>query len=457
MRIKICVKLACKQIFILISHKSPIREQLHPKGQTMETKHLRSGFTTGTCASAAAKAAAVFLLTGNQAETVTLTLPSGTEGSWSPVPCEEMEYEGFFKVRKDAGDDPDVTNGTWVCAGVFPITRGRLEFLKEQGKGYWLERYPDLYINGGTGIGLATKPGLSCPPGHYAINPVPRMAILDEVWQVCRQAAYEGCLEVRVSIPEGECLSKKTFNPRLGIEGGISVLGTSGIVKPMSEEALLETIRLDIHMKAAAGEKILLLAPGNYGETFLKESMDVPLGAAVLCSNFVGNTVDVLVEEKISKILFVGHIGKLIKVSAGVKNTHSRYGDGRMQQMAELTRQAAPERQSLYEAVLRCNTTEEAVGILRAVGLAGEILDLAAKGVETEMEMWSGKRLEVQVVTFSSAYGILGSTGQAQELLALWKQQREDRNETGGNQLYKSGEPGLREAGEAVPGAGHSL
>ena len=418
---------------------------------------LRSGYTTGTCASAAAKAAALFLMTGIAPQTVSLCLPTGASGTWHPMRCTDPEYISYFKVQKDAGDDPDVTNASWIYAGVFPITDRCLEQLKTTAPGYSLKDYPKLYLTGGAGIGIVTKPGLSCPPGHYAINPVPRQMILDAVSEVCEQAAYEGCLEVRIAIPEGVALAEKTFNPRLGIEGGISILGTTGTVKPMSEEALLETIRLDIRMKATAGEKILLLAPGNYGENFLQERMGVPLGEAVLCSNFVADAVTMLVEEHIEKLLFAGHIGKLIKVSAGVKNTHSRYGDGRMEQMAALTACAAPELSELKQSIRSCNTTEEAIGLLQKANLAEPVLTLAADRVKQQLESWSGHRLEVQVVTFSASYGILGETGQAKAMLALWRQQREVGHETGGNQLYKGGKPDLRETGKTVPGAGHML
>lgn len=382
----------------------------------MKQRELRSGFTTGTCASAAAKAAAVFLLTGKCPQTVRLSLPSGTEGVWRPERCKmlsEVPQEDelqYFRVLKDAGDDPDVTDGAWVYAAVIPVKGERLEFLKAEGAGYWLEEFPNLYLNGGPGIGLVTKPGLSCPPNHYAINPVPRQMILGAVWQVCVLAAYEQCLEVRIAIPEGQKLAERTFNPRLGIVNGISVLGTTGIVKPMSEEALLETIRLDIHMKVAAGEKEILMAPGNYGENFLQEHMGVPLGEAVLCSNYVGDAVDMLVLEGVTELLFAGHIGKLIKVSAGVRNTHSCHGDGRMEQLAALTGCVAPKDTDLQQRVLLCNTTEEAVGILNEAGIARKVLSLVAERVKTHMEAWSGGRVRVRVVTFSSAYGILGKT-----------------------------------------------
>ena len=258
----------------------------------MAEKRLRNGYTTGTCAAAAAKAAAAFLLCGKaDLDYSELTLPGGTVCR-IPVtryePEQETESPAFcYFVQKDSGDDPDVTNGTKVFARVRQADKSEFETLCRTGAGYYLEEYPQLYLNGGQGIGMVTKPGLSCPVGHYAINPVPRSMILWAVADVVQTAAFEEYLIVTIWIPEGEHLALQTFNPKLGIQGGISVLGTTGIVKPMSEEALLETIRLEIHMKAVNGAKVLLMAPGNYGEEFLKKELGVPMGSAVLCSNFV--------------------------------------------------------------------------------------------------------------------------------------------------------------------------
>lgn len=392
----------------------------------MDEKRLRSGYTTGTCAAAAAKAAAVFLLTGRVPDTVHLVTPAGIRGEWNP-----RQEDGWFCVSKDAGDDPDVTHGVWVYGRVEEVGREAFQRLKETGQGYEMETCPRLYLTGGTGIGIVTRPGLSCPVGKYAINPVPRRMILSEVEAVCRGAAYDGYLKITIMIPAGVGLAQKTFNPRLGIAGGISVLGTTGIVKPMSEEALVETIRLDIRVRAAMGRRMLLMAPGNYGETFLEEQMGVPSGAAVLCSNFVRQSICMLVEEGVRKLLFVGHIGKLIKVSAGAANTHSRYGDGRMEELARLSACCAPDDAALWKATGACNTTDEAVGMLREKGLAEAVLSLAAEQVKHRMESWADGKLEIQVMTFSLPYGILGKTKQAEEFLAEWKRQEVTGQEEG--------------------------
>ncbi len=390
----------------------------------MTEKRLRNGYTTGTCAAAAAKAAAAFLLCGKENPGYSeLTLPGGTSCQISVTQDETKQGAGCpaacFFVQKDSGDDPDVTNGTKVFASVRQADRSEFETLCQTGPGYDLKEYPRLYLNGGPGIGMVTKPGLSCPVGHYAINPVPRRMILGAVEDVVQTAAFEEYLIVTIWIPEGEALAFQTFNPKLGIQGGISVLGTTGIVKPMSEEALLETIQLEIHMKAVNGEKVLLMAPGNYGEEFLKKELDVPMRSAVLCSNFVKDAVLMAKKEGFRNLLFVGHIGKLIKVSAGVENTHSKYGDGRMEQVAVLTKELGCPK--LQESILSCNTTDDALALLKEHGLAKPLLCHTAYYVKYWIETWSDGQITAEAVTFSTAHQILGATKNWQSAFDAWK------------------------------------
>ena len=400
----------------------------------MEEKRLRSGFTTGACATAAARAAAVFLLRGTLPERVEVILPEGQSAVWKPEYESEEPCQGYLRVQKDAGDDPDATHGSWVYACVTILTEAELETKRQTGSGYWLEEYPEVYLDGGIGIGIATKPGLSCPVGHYAINPVPRKMILSAVDAERDRLGFRGCLGIQIAIPSGVELAKKTFNPKLGIQGGISVLGTTGIVKPMSEEALLATIRLDIHMKTVANENVLLMAPGNYGETFLREAMGIPMGEAVLCSNFVADSMQMLREENVRELLFVSHIGKLIKVSAGIPDTHSKYGDRRMEEMARLTalrlgeqeKQEEQENQDLLDRILGSNTTDEALEHMNQarVGLAEQILTDSAESAKIHLERWAGGTLHAEVVTFSSALGITGKSSGADAMFRKWKIQK---------------------------------
>ncbi|HIR97860.1 MAG TPA: cobalamin biosynthesis protein CbiD, partial [Candidatus Merdisoma faecalis] len=216
-------------------------------------KKLRMGYTTGSCAAAAARAAASMLLTGKAVPEVKLMTPKGIGLDLEVLEAEWTAEEASCAVRKDAGDDPDVTNGLKIYA----LVRKSEE--------------PGVQIDGGEGVGRVTRPGLEQPVGAAAINKVPRQMIRENVEEICRKFGYEGGLSVTISIPGGEALAVKTFNPRLGIVGGISVLGTSGIVEPMSEEALIQTIRVDIKMQLAGGRKYLVLVPGNYGLDYLNE------------------------------------------------------------------------------------------------------------------------------------------------------------------------------------------
>lgn len=409
---------------------------------------LRKGFTTGTCASAAAKAAALFLMEGRTPKRVRVVLGNGETADFFVERGENessaLEGEGWWRVKKDAGDDPDVTDGVWVYGRVMFVTQKGWEERLLRGKGYFSQKVPGIYLNGGPGIGIATKDGLSCPKGHYAINPSPRAVIVQAVEDVRREAGYEGLLEVQIAVPDGVFLAEKTFNPCLGIQGGISVLGTTGIVEPMSESALLETIRLHIRVKKTAGKKGIILTPGNYGEAFLWERLGIPLGEAVKCSNFMGDAVDMAVEEGVRRVLVAGHIGKLVKVAGGVRNTHSKYGDRRMEILGRLTKEALegmgtgswekggrrPEGQGFWEgekgiyalgenetrerllkSVEAANTTEEAVGRLKEAGIAELVLACGAKHVREQIILWSHGLLEAEVVVFSSAHEVMGKTG----------------------------------------------
>ncbi len=277
---------------------------------------LRCGYTTGACAALAAKAAAKMLLTQQMAQEETLVLPKGLAVT---VPIEEAAFSPSFAscaVRKDGGDDCDATHGLLIYARVSPCA------------------HPGVEIDGGQGVGRVTRPGLDQPVGAAAINSTPRRMIREEVEAVCRSLDYQGGLSVVISTPGGEAVAQKTFNPVLGIEGGISILGTSGVVEPQSLQALLDTIQVELKMHAAAGCKEVIFTPGNYGEDFLKAHPPVREIPVVKISNFVGDSLDFAVEMGFTQVYLVGHLGKFVKLAAGVMNTHSRYADGRREVFA---------------------------------------------------------------------------------------------------------------------------
>lgn len=396
--------------------------------------NMRNGFTTGTCAAAAAKAAAVLLCRENERLRtleigylpMELTTPAGITAYFDAELVRWEKTAVCCRVKKDAGDDPDVTDKAWIEAEVrlFDVT-----VREKDGRGYVLDEYPEYYLTGGSGVGIATRPGLSCPPGYYAINPVPRQMILKEVAAVFSASGITPFVQIKISVPEGEALAGKTFNPKLGIYGGISIIGTTGIVKPMSEEALRDTIKLELHMKAVAGSDMVFLVPGNYGAQFLWETLGIPTKEAVACSNFVADSMEYAAAEGLARVLFIGHIGKLIKVTGGAKNTHSRYGDRRMELLAALT---APYSHEAKVRISAANTTEEAIGILLEYGLSEGILNDAAAAVKQQMEAWGNGNIQVEVVTFSSVYGILGKTNKAAGWIEDWKCRKADmRNEAG--------------------------
>ena len=276
-------------------------------------KMLRCGYTTGTCAALAAAGAARLLLTGRRPASLCLRTPKGWPVEVEPDALELEGGEARCAVRKDAGDDPDVTDGMLVWASVR------------------LTGAPGVLIDGGEGVGRVTKPGLDQPVGAAAINRVPRQMIAEAVQTELDAAGWGGGAEVIVSIPGGAERAGRTFNPLLGIEGGLSVLGTSGVVEPMSEEAIVATIEVELRQAAHASPRgRLILTPGNYGADYLAARGLDRLGAPVVrCSNFIGEALDMAAAERFRQVLLVGHIGKLVKLAGGIMNTHSRMADCR--------------------------------------------------------------------------------------------------------------------------------
>ena len=359
---------------------------------------LRLGYTTGSCAAAAAKAAARMLLSGEPAAEVELMTPKGIALHLEVLDACLSPVEACCGIRKDAGDDPDVTDGLTVYARVRKI------------------RKPEIAIDGGEGVGRVTRPGLEQPVGSAAINRVPRQMIREGVEKICARFGYEGGLSVLIFIPGGEELAEKTFNPRLGIRGGLSVLGTSGIVEPMSEAALIETIRAELRGKAAGGKEYLLLVPGNYGLTFLDTRYPGLSRQSVKYSNYLGEAVDAAAEYGAKGILLAGHIGKLVKAAAGIMNTHSRNADGRME---ILTAHAAVlgAKKETVQALMECITTEEALEILKEQGLLEAVTERLLERMKFYINHRSGGMLSCEIITFSMKLGVLGETAGAEALL----------------------------------------
>ena len=362
----------------------------------VDGKKLRFGYTTGTCAAAAAKAAALYLLTGRAPKTVQIHTPKGIDLKLPVEEAARKESAARCAVRKFSGDDPDVTDGALVVAAVTSSTE------------------PGIHIDGGVGVGRATKPGLKVPVGAAAINPGPRAMIEQAVREALDQIEEVRGMDVVISVPEGEALAAKTFNPRLGIVGGISILGTSGIVEPMSEEALVDSIRLEIRQRKALGDQRLILAPGNYGTDFLRDTFGVGEERIVKVSNYIGKALDTAVEVGFSEVLLAGHIGKLVKLSGGIMNTHSREGDGRAELMAACALRVGADGDTA-RAILECVTTDEMLRIIREKGLLDRAMEVMAQRIDLYVTARVKGLLTVGVLVFSDGYGPLCATGPAKD------------------------------------------
>ena len=361
-------------------------------------KKLRLGCTTGSCAAAAAKAAACLLLTGRPMEQATLVTPTGVRIALPVQTLQTAAGSVTCAVEKDQSDDPDVTRGALITATV----------SRTGGSG--------VTIDGGEGVGRVTKPGLDQPVGAAAINSVPRQMILEGVEEIRALADSRCGLRVEISVPGGEALAKKTFNPRLGILGGISILGTTGIVEPMSQRALIETIRVELRQRREGGAEYVLLTPGNYGSDFIRDGLGLDPAMAVQTSNFIGDALELCGELGFRGALLVGHVGKLVKLAGGMLNTHSRYGDCRMELLAAHAAAAGLPPVRVAE-LLDCAACDDALRILKEEGVCEETLARVTGRAAFHLGQRAGEELEVGAVLFSKAYGLLSQTPQAGELL----------------------------------------
>ena len=360
-------------------------------------KKLRLGYTTGSCAAAAAKAAAYMLLTGRPKDTIDLLTPKGIRLHLTVEEIRITSDEASCAIRKDSGDDPDATRGTLIFACVRKTDA------------------PGVLIDGGTGVGRVTKRGLDQPVGAAAINSVPRRMIEENVREVCALCGYDGGVSVVISVPEGEALAKKTFNPRLGIVGGISILGTTGIVEPMSEQALVDTIRVELRQRRELGAEYVLLTPGNYGADFIRDSIGIDPRTAVLTSNFIGDALELSRELGFHGALLIGHIGKLVKLAGGMWNTHSKFGDCRMELLAAHAASLGLRPEKVSE-LLACVMCDDAIRILKEEQLYDAVLARLAGRIEFHLQHKCGE-MEVGAMVFSKEYGRLCQTGCAQALL----------------------------------------
>ena len=362
------------------------------------TKRLRCGYTTGSCAAGAAKAAAQMLLTGEQITQISLITPAGIPLTLDVLEIKRTTESVSCAVQKDSGDDPDITNGILIYAAVKKAESG-------------------ITITGGEGIGTVTKPGLDQPVGASAINSTPRQMISEALSVTAAEYNYAGGFHVTISAPEGTALAQKTFNPRMGITGGISIIGTTGIVEPMSNAALIETIRTEANMRRAAGHENLLLTVGNYSDTFLQTFRPEFAERVVMCSNFIGDALDIGVTLGFQRILLIGHIGKLVKLGSGIMNTHSAYADGRMETLIACGALADIEREVLVQ-ITDCVTTDAALDILFQHPNVQQVLNILTDQIAYYLDARVKGQVQTGAVIFSNQHDLLLKTADADAIIS---------------------------------------
>lgn len=464
-------------------------------------KKLRCGLTTGTCAAACAQAAMLRLLTGQVLSEVSVRLPESrknpenTRVTLAVYPTED----GGFATRKDAGDDPDVTNGTEIRAYIQVCERtsekimssgedhlrssrslghgvkeaaGDMRMNPEAAQassdersvsvpaGAFVSADGRLYLTGGEGVGRVTKPGLEQAVGQSAINRVPRQMIFDAVQQVLEDfgeeeklrmdsiAAEDGtashemkdktscneenekseqaektCYLITISVPAGAELAQRTFNPMLGIEGGISILGTTGIVEPMSEAAIVATIESSIRQVLAMEDgdigrraRRILAVPGNYGQRYVEQQLGLRGVPVVEVSNYIGEAIDLAVSYGATDFLLVGNVGKLVKLAAGIMNTHSRVADGRWEIFAAHLALCGGTRAQVA-AMREAKTTEEMLTRLEEMGLRAPVMASIMGEIEAHMAHRIRGQMDFGVIVYSERFGRVGETAGAERLL----------------------------------------
>lgn len=364
-------------------------------------KKLRKGFTTGTCATAATAAAISMILNQDIEEKVTVSTANGVEVTMDIKDPSFGELTASAAVEKDGGDDADATHGLLIYSTVTLLPDST-----------------EIIIDGGEGVGRVTQKGLKCDVGMAAINPTPRAMIE----KTARQLLGPNCgAKIIISVPGGEETAKLTYNSRLGIVGGISILGTTGIVNPMSEESWKASITIELTMLYNQGYRSVVLAPGNYGEDFATNVLGIPPHRIVNMSNFVGHVLKEVQRIGFTRVLMVGHMGKFVKVAGGIFSTHSKDSDARMEIiMANLALLGAPA--ELLEKVDQCITTD-AAGTLIEEYHYEEVYQVLVDKMKFRSERLLRNRkpeVSIDVVTFGTEAGYLASTQTLEEIAEEW-------------------------------------
>ncbi|EGT5028295.1 cobalt-precorrin-5B (C(1))-methyltransferase [Clostridioides difficile] len=401
----------------------------------IDGKKYRRGYTTGSCATGASKAAVYMLITKNRINTINIDTPKGIP---LLLKVDNINISDTFvecSIKKDGGDDIDATHTMDIYA------RAEIVAKNDKNKGYLTlkdidslstnsecksELYKFIRVYGGTGIGVVTKKGLSVDVGKPAINPTPLKMINHEIRKLIGDnfepiLGNDKVLKITIFAPQGETVAKKTFNPRLGIVGGISIIGTTGIVEPMSDEGWKKSLSIELQMKKEQGLDKIILVPGNHGEQFIREKLNLDIKYVVRVSNFIGYMIKEAQRIGYKKILMAGHIGKFIKVSAGIFNTHSKVADARSEILvANLALMEA--RYEFLNKINQCVTTEEAVELINNSEYR-EVYNILSNKCRERVKQYLNEDsddIDVEVIIFSMDKSLLGKSDNTDDLVEVF-------------------------------------
>lgn len=365
-------------------------------------KRLRCGYTTGSTATLASKAALLWLLSGTRPDSIEIMTPKGWKQRVNVIWNDNALNASSCRcgVKKDAGDDCDATDGVIIYSTVTIYRDSSYNDV-------------DVEIDGGKGVGRVTKAGLDQAVGKAAINSVPRAMIEQEIKSLCEKYSFTGKIKVIIDVPDGERIAKNTFNPVLGVIGGISILGTTGVVEPMSVQALIESLEVEMRFASENNKnkdfRPLIITPGEYGAEFLSHfDIDVPI---VKCSNYIGEVLDMASVFKFTHVLISGHAGKLVKLAAGVFNTHSHVADCRVEIFSSHAALCGASKETVAK-LMDCATVDACIDVLKKASEVNtdEVLESIMKKIKIHLDRRIKASYKWDFLMFSKVYGVLAKT-----------------------------------------------
>lgn len=401
----------------------------------IDGKKYRRGYTTGSCATGASKAAVYMLITKNRINTINIDTPKGIPLS---LKVDNINISDTFvecSIKKDGGDDIDATHTMDIYARAEIVSKNdkNKEYLTlkdidglSNNSESQIELYKFIRVYGGIGIGVVTKKGLSVDVGKPAINPTPLKMINHEIRNLIGDnfesiLGNNKVLKITIFAPQGEAVAKKTFNPRLGIVGGISIIGTTGIVEPMSDEGWKKSLSIELQMKKEQGLDKIILVPGNHGEQFIREKLNLDIKYVVRTSNFIGYMIKEAQRIGYKKILMAGHIGKFIKISAGIFNTHSKVADARSEILvANLALMGVT--YEFLNKINQCLTTEEAVELINNSEYR-QVYNILSNKCRERVKQYLNEDsddIDVEVIIFSMDKSLLGKSDNTDDLVEVF-------------------------------------